>query len=42
MCEHAQAEVCYALDVEAFGQLESVVGAVPSIKLSTNLARCCG
>jgi ArsR family transcriptional regulator, arsenate/arsenite/antimonite-responsive transcriptional repressor len=32
----------YALDIEAFGQLESFVGAMPCTKLSTNLARCCG
>lgn len=32
----------YALNVEAFSQLEEFVGALPSTKLSTNVARCCG
>jgi ArsR family transcriptional regulator, arsenate/arsenite/antimonite-responsive transcriptional repressor len=31
----------YSLDVEAFSQLEEFVGALPSTKLSTNIARCC-
>jgi ArsR family transcriptional regulator len=32
----------YALDVDAFSQLEEFVGALPSSKLSANVARCCG
>jgi ArsR family transcriptional regulator len=32
----------YALDVDAFAQLEEFVGALPSTRLSTNVARCCG
>lgn len=32
----------YTLDADAFAQLEEFVGALPSTKLSTNAARCCG
>jgi ArsR family transcriptional regulator, arsenate/arsenite/antimonite-responsive transcriptional repressor len=32
----------YALDVDAFSQLEEFVGGLPSTKLSANIARCCG
>ena len=32
----------YSLNPEAFAQLESFVGALPSTKLSLNIARCCG
>ena len=32
----------YTLDADAFAQLEDFVGALPSTKLSTNAARCCG
>jgi ArsR family transcriptional regulator, arsenate/arsenite/antimonite-responsive transcriptional repressor len=32
----------YSLNPDAFGQLESFVGALPSTKLSLNVARCCG
>ena len=32
----------YALNAEAFGQLEEFVGGLPSTKLSTLTARCCG
>lgn len=32
----------YSLNVETFSQLEEFVGALPSTKLSTNVARCCG
>jgi ArsR family transcriptional regulator len=31
----------YSLNAEAFAQLEEFVGALPSTKLSTNVARCC-
>ena len=31
----------YALNREAFAQLEEFVGGLPTVKLSTNLARCC-
>jgi ArsR family transcriptional regulator, arsenate/arsenite/antimonite-responsive transcriptional repressor len=32
----------YALSPDAFAQLEAFVGALPSTKLSLNVARCCG
>ena len=32
----------YALDGEAFEQLQSFVGAVPTTRLSLNVAKCCG
>ena len=32
----------YALNVEAFGHLEEFVGGLPSTRLSTLTARCCG
>jgi len=32
----------YSLTREAFAQLEEFVGALPSTKLATNVARCCG
>jgi ArsR family transcriptional regulator len=32
----------YTLDRDAFAQLEDFVGALPSTKLATNAARCCG
>ena len=32
----------YALNADAFAQLEDFVGALPSTRLSTNAARCCG
>ena len=32
----------YALDEEAFEQLQSFVGAMPSTRLSLNIAKCCG
>jgi ArsR family transcriptional regulator len=32
----------YALDIDAFAQLESFVGAMPSTRLALNVARCCG
>lgn len=32
----------YALDGEAFEQLQSFVGAMPSTRLSLNVAKCCG
>jgi ArsR family transcriptional regulator, arsenate/arsenite/antimonite-responsive transcriptional repressor len=32
----------YCLNIDAFVQLEEFVGALPSTKLSTNVARCCG
>jgi ArsR family transcriptional regulator len=32
----------YSLNPEAFAQLEDFVGALPSTKLSLNVARCCG
>src|SRR3984957_19167432 len=32
----------YALSLDAFAQLEAFVGALPSTKLSLNVARCCG
>ncbi len=32
----------YSLDAEAFAQLESFVGAMPSTRLALNVARCCG
>jgi ArsR family transcriptional regulator, arsenate/arsenite/antimonite-responsive transcriptional repressor len=32
----------YTLNPEAFRQLEEFVGALPSTKLSVNVARCCG
>ena len=32
----------YTLDADSFAQLEEFVGALPSSKLSTNAARCCG
>jgi ArsR family transcriptional regulator len=31
----------YALNRDAFAQLEEFVGGLPTVKLSTNLARCC-
>jgi ArsR family transcriptional regulator len=31
----------YALHRDAFAQLEEFVGGLPSMKLSTNVARCC-
>jgi len=31
----------YELNRETFGQLEAFVGALPSTKLSANVARCC-
>ncbi len=32
----------YALDGAAFEQLQSFVGAVPTTRLSLNVAKCCG
>jgi ArsR family transcriptional regulator len=32
----------YALDGEAFEQLQSFVGAMPTTRLSLNVAKCCG
>jgi ArsR family transcriptional regulator, arsenate/arsenite/antimonite-responsive transcriptional repressor len=32
----------YTLNADAFAQLEEFVGALPSTKLATNAARCCG
>ena len=32
----------YTLNPDAFAQLEEFVGALPSTKLSVNVARCCG
>jgi ArsR family transcriptional regulator len=32
----------YTLSPDAFAQLEAFVGALPSTKLSLNVARCCG
>jgi ArsR family transcriptional regulator, arsenate/arsenite/antimonite-responsive transcriptional repressor len=32
----------YTLNADAFVQLEDFVGSLPSTKLSTNAARCCG
>jgi ArsR family transcriptional regulator len=32
----------YALNEEAFGQLEEFVGGLPSVKLSVLASRCCG
>ena len=32
----------YSLNPEAFAQLKAFVGALPSTKLSLNIARCCG
>lgn len=31
----------YTLNADAFAQLEEFVGALPSTKLSLNIARCC-
>lgn len=31
----------YSLNPEAFAQLKDFVGAIPSTKLSLNIARCC-
>jgi ArsR family transcriptional regulator len=32
----------YSLEADAFAQLESFVGAMPSTRLALNVARCCG
>lgn len=32
----------YTLNADAFAQLEDFVGALPSTRLATNAARCCG
>jgi ArsR family transcriptional regulator len=32
----------YSINADAFAQLEEFVGALPSTKLSANVARCCG
>lgn len=34
--------VYYSLKPDAFEQLESFVGAVPSTRLALNIVRCCG